>query len=335
MPTEFSAANQANLQHCPYLALINDIKTNSDFPSDFNYCHRCKQPEIPTYLHQQEVCLTQYFTECIMLRNTHLKRLPKDIRLLAPAANKAKLLPLFAAIIALGAASIYLFSSGFLNFRILAPSSTPPFVATTPSPTSKGLLMVSDFTPTFNAPPSAASTPSPTETAKATPSDTGTPTSTQILSQFCSVYDIRYYSMAFLGGGTVQLVYDTQMDLSAYRRRDANGNSTPQLDLPGLIVWINQSQYTEFNAFLRSPNFPNLLYVEIIARENDHVALEIIAGDNYRCSREIILPAESIFFTPTKFMNTSTPTPTNTHSPTTIITQTFTSSPTNTNTPTE
>jgi len=333
MAMESSTFNKAILQHCTYLALIDDIKTNSDFPSDINYCHRCKQPETPTYLHQQDVCLTQHFTECIMLRDTHLKRLPKDIRLFAPAASTAKTWPMLAAIIGLGALAIYLFASALFVNRASTLSTAPLIIATTPSPTPIGLLLLSDFTSTFNAPPSATSTPSPTETAKATPSDTGTPTSTQILNQFCSVYDIRYYSMAFLGDDTVQLVYDTQMDLSAYRMRDANGNLTPQLDLPGLIIWFNQSQLTDFNTFLRSPNFPNLLYIELIGKENDRVSLEIIDGNVYRCSREIYLLAGAALLTPTKPIgNTSTwVSPTVFHSPT--VTETPT--PTNTATPTE
>ena len=149
--------------------------------------------------------------------------------------------------------------------------------------------------------------------------------------------------MAFLGDDTVQLVYDTQMDLSAYRMRDANGNLTPQLDLPGLIIWFNQSQLTDFNTFLRSPNFPNLLYIELIGKENDRVSLEIIEGNMYRCSREIILPAGSALFTPSKPIgNTSpwvsptvfnSPTVTETPSPTNTATPTLTSTGTNTGTP--
>jgi hypothetical protein len=355
------------LQHCPYLALIDDIKTNSDFPSDINYCHRCKPPENPTYLHQQEVCLTPHYNECIMLRDPDLKKLPKDIRFSIPATPTAKKWPLLAAIVGLGALSIYLFASALFVNRSSAPSATPLIIATTPSPTPIGLFLVSDFTPTFNALFSATSTPSPTETAKGTPSDTETPTSTQILSQFCSVYDIPYYSMAFLGGGRVQLVYDTQMDLSAYRRRDASGKLTPQLDVPGLIIWFNHFQFSDYQAFLRDPNFPNLLYIELMGNKNDHISLEIIEGNNHRCSQEIILPAESAYFTPTRPVeNTSTrisptvissstatrtlaptyaqtpistathtltPTPTNSNTPTPANTNTSTSIPTNTNTP--
>jgi len=367
MINDFSTSNQGNLQHCPYLALIDDIKTNSDFPSDINYCHRCKPPENPTYLHQQEVCLTPHYNECIMLRDPDLKKLPKDIRFSVPATPTAKKWPLLAAIVGLGALSIYLFASALFVNRASAPSATPLIIATTPSPTPIGLFLVSDFTPTFNALSSATSTPSPTETAKGTPSDTETPTSTQILSQFCSVYDIPYYSMAFLGGGRVQLVYDTQMDLSAYRRRDASGNLTPQVDLPGLIVWFNHFQFSDYQSFLRDPNFPNLLFIELMGNKNDHISLEIIEGNNHRCSQEIILPAESALFTPTRPVeNTSTrisptvirsstatrtlaptyaqtptstathtltPTPTNSATPTPANTNTSTSIPTNTNTP--
>ena len=350
MINDFSTSNQGNLQHCPYLALIDDIKTNSDFPSDINYCHRCKPPENPTYLHQQEVCLTPHYNECIMLRDPDLKKLPKDIRFSVPATPTAKKWPLLAAIVGLGALSIYLFASALFVNRASAPSATPLIIATTPSPTPIGLFLVSDFTPTFNALSSATSTPSPTETAKGTPSDTETPTSTQILSQFCSVYDIPYYSMAFLGGGRVQLVYDTQMDLSAYRRRDASGKLTPQLDVPGLIIWFNHFQFSDYQAFLRDPNFPNLLYIELMGNKNDHISLEIIEVNNHRCSQEIILPAESAYFTPTRPVeNTSTrisPTvissstatrtlaPTYAQTPISTATHTLTPTPTNSNTPT-
>jgi len=332
MNNGFSPSNQINTPSCPYLALLDDIKTNSDFPSEINYCHRCKQPEIPTYLHQQGFCLSQHYNECIMLRDPDLKRLPKDIRFSVPANPTAKKRPLLAAIVGLGALTIYLFASALSVNRASTPSTDPLIIATTPNATPIGLLLLSDFTPTFNLQPSATSTPSPTETAKPTPSDTGTPTSTRILNQFCSVYDIRYYSMVFLANGRMQLVFDTQIDLSPYRRRNANGNLTPQLDLPGLIVWVNQSQFTDFNAFLRSPNFPNLLYIELISKENDHVSLEIIEGNMYRCSREIILPAESALFTPSKPIGNTSPweSPTVSNSPTV----TETPNPTNTATPT-
>ena len=329
MINDFSTSNHGNLQHCPYLALIDDIKTNSDFPSDINYCHRCMPPENPTYLHQQEVCLTPHYNECIMLRDPDLKKLPKDIRFSVPATPTAKKWPLLAAIVGLGALAIYLFASALFVNHASAPSTTPLIIATTPSPTPIGLLLLSDFTPTFNAPPSATSTPSPTETTKATPSETGTPTSTQILSQFCSLYDIPYYSMAFLRGGRVQLVYDTQMDLSAYRMRDANGNLTLQLDVPGLIVWFNQSQLNDFKAFLHNPNFPNLLFIELSGSQNDHISLEIIEGNDHRCSREIILPQDSALFTPTKpIMHTAIPTKTATHPPIPTITAPHTPTPT-------
>jgi len=173
--------------------------------------------------------------------------------------------------------------------------------------------------------------------------------------------------MAFLGGGRVQLVYDAQMDLSAYRRRDASGKLTPQLDVPGLIIWFNHFQFSDYQAFLRDPNFPNLLYIELMGNKNDHISLEIIEVNNHRCSQEIILPAESAYFTPTRPVeNTSTrisptvissstatrtlaptyaqtpistathtltPTPTNSNTPTPANTNTSTSIPTNTNTP--
>ena len=349
MNNGFSPSNQINTPSCPYLALLDDIKTNSDFPSEINYCHRCKQPEIPTYLHQQGFCLSQHYNECIMLRDPDLKRLPKDIRFSVPANPTAKKRPLLAAIVGLGALAIYLFASALFVNHASAPSTTPLIIATTPSPTPIGLLLLSDFTPTFNAPPSATSTPIPTETTKATPSETGTPTSTQILSQSCSLYDIRYYSMAFLGGGRVQLVYDTKMDLSAYRMRDANGNLTPQLDVPGLIVWFNQSQLNDFIAFLRDPNFTNLLFIELSGSKSDHISIEIIEGNNHRCSREIILPAESALFTPTRSVKststrisptiirsstaTRTLAPTYTRTPTITATHTRTFTPTNSATP--
>lgn len=348
MSIDTSPSNQANLTHCPYLALIDDIKTNSDFPSDFNYCHRCKQPEIPTYLHQQEVCLTQHYNECIMLRDANLKKLPQDIHFSAPAAPKAKMRPLLAAFIGLGVVAVSLFASRLLNNRFSAPYPTPPIIFTTPSPTPIAVSLVTDFTPTFNALPSVTPSPNPTKTAGVNPTATGSPTPTQILSQFCSVYDINYYSLAYLGAGKIQLVYDTQMDLPTYRMRDANGNLTSQLELPGLIVWLNESQYTDFKAFLRNPNFPSLLFLELIGGENDHISLEIIEGDNHHCSREIILPARSALFTstrpvwntptrvsPTVFRSptvTRTPTPTNTQSQLPSKTITHTSTPTRTNT---
>ena len=350
MINDFSTSNQGNLQNCPYLALIDDIKTNSDFPSDINYCHRCKPPENPTYLHQQEVCLTPHYNECIMLRDPDLKKLPKDIRFSVPANPTAKKRPLLAAIVGLGALTIYLFASALSVNRASTPSTDPLIIATTPNATPIGLLLLSDLTPTFNLQPSATSTPSPTETTKPTPSDTGTPTSTQILNQFCSVYDIRYYSMVFLANGRMQLVFDTQIDLSPYRRRNANGNLTPQLDVPGLIVWFNQSQLNDFIAFLRDPNFTNLLFIELSGSKSDHISIEIIEGNNHRCSREIILPAESALFTPTRSVKststrisptiirsstaTRTLAPTYTRTPTITATHTRTFTPTNSDTPT-
>ena len=93
MSKEDSYLSQNNILRCPYFGLIDDVRTQSDFPSEVNCCHRCKKPESPSYAHQQEFCLTKQYSSCIMLKDTRLKSLPADVRMSeVPTTNRNKTL---------------------------------------------------------------------------------------------------------------------------------------------------------------------------------------------------------------------------------------------------
>ena len=105
-----------------------------------------------------------------------------------------------------------------------------------------------------------------------------------------------------------------------------------------------------YSVFLRNPSNPKRLYLELKAKKNDRIFIELIDDTDHHCSWQIIIPAESVFYTPTNpgsnppASNTPTPiwtrTSTRTRMPLPPSTQTPTKTvttlppPTNTNTPT-
>jgi len=127
MSKEDSYLSQNNILRCPYFGLIDDVRTQSDFPSEVNCCHRCKKPESPSYAHQQEFCLTKQYSSCIMLKDTRLKSLPADVRMSeVPTTNRNKNLINCIGVVLVALALILLISGPIKG--IFYASSTPQFL---------------------------------------------------------------------------------------------------------------------------------------------------------------------------------------------------------------
>ncbi len=353
MSKEDSYLSQNNILRCPYFGLIDDVRTQSDFPSEVNCCHRCKKPECPSYAHQQEFCLTKQYSSCIMLKDTRLKSLPADVRMsVVPTTNRNKTLLIAIGVVLVALALILLISGPIKGiFTPQAPTISKTSYTLKTSPRFTNTSMFGAIIFTTNSPtPSSTPLSKPTDSFTNTPKASEEPTKTATIGPSCSIYDITYYSLIFLGNSQTQLVYDTPLDLSPYRILDAQGNPTPQLNLPGLNVWVNDSQYLTYSVFLRNPSNPKRLYLELKAKKNDRIFIELIDDTDHHCSWQIIIPAESVFYTPTNpgsnppAPNTPTPiwtrTSTRTRMPLPPSTQTPTKTvttlppPTNTNTPT-
>lgn len=64
---------------CPYLGLKSDPATTFNYPSNWNICYRAKPAMTPQIDHQQNVCLTPYFSECPVYKSETRIKLPDDI----------------------------------------------------------------------------------------------------------------------------------------------------------------------------------------------------------------------------------------------------------------
>lgn len=66
---------------CPSLGLADDADTSLDFPSNWNYCHRCLPIAPPRFKHQEEFCLGGKYGECPLFLSQQVAPLSKDLRI--------------------------------------------------------------------------------------------------------------------------------------------------------------------------------------------------------------------------------------------------------------
>jgi hypothetical protein len=75
---------------CPFLGLEDDADSSQAFPSNINYCHRCK-PVAPVKLnHQAEFCLNTKHRTCSVFLREETGRLPGHIRAQHSRARKTR-----------------------------------------------------------------------------------------------------------------------------------------------------------------------------------------------------------------------------------------------------
>src|SRR4051812_37527144 len=56
--------DKQTLHLCPHLGLLNDPSTSHSFPSTGNACFYTKAPTVPSFEHQEGVCLTAEYASC-------------------------------------------------------------------------------------------------------------------------------------------------------------------------------------------------------------------------------------------------------------------------------
>ena len=303
-----AAFSPENLR-CPYVGLVNDVNTYSEFPSDLNHCHRSQPVALPVLLHQREYCLSSRYSECPMLSTTKHKKLPPEIRMAKALPPKPRLprwiLPVFIlAIFLLGSLATLIIpelSSAFASFlsaNQTAPGYSSPTSALTrlgfitPSPFSL-FSIVKSFTPSAEMSSIFTATPTPPALGTTTPTPTSPP--------LCSAEDVKYFSISFFIGDVVQIVFDSPVNFRAYQVLDAQGKPTDRLNLPDFKLWRNDTRVYSYGTFMRNAAEPNRLYVELLAKKNDKIKLAFTDENGTHCSKTITVPDENAFKTPTSW----------------------------------
>jgi len=301
-----SAFPPENLR-CPYVGLVDDVNTYSEFPSDMNYCHRSQPITLPILVHQREYCLSARYSECPMLSTTKFKKLPPELRLVKALPQKPKLPRwlspvVILAVFLLGSLATLIIpelSSAFASFLnanqtpARYPSPTPALTRLgfiTPSPFSL-FSVVKTFTPSAELPVDFTDTPTPIAAIASTPTPTPPP--------LCSAEDIKYFSISFFIGDVVQIVFTSPVDLRAYQVLDAQGKPTDRLNLPDFKLWRNETRVYSYGTFMRNPAEPTRLSLELLSKKNDKIKLSFIDETGTHCSKTITVPDENAFKTPT------------------------------------
>ena len=304
-----SVYSRDNLR-CPYIGLVHDVNTYSEFPSDMNYCHRSQPLALPILIHQREYCLSSRYSECPMLSSTKFKKLPPEIRLASVPLVKPRLprwlVPVvILTIFLLGSLATLVIpelSSAFASFLGTKPTEIYLFSPTpaltrlgfiTPSPFSL-FSIVKTFTPSPESVYVLGATPTPPAPGTYTPTPTANP--------LCSAEDIKYFSISFFVNDVVQIVFDTNIDFSTYQVLDAQGKPTMRLNLPDFKLWRNDTRVYSYGTFMRNPAVPTRLYVEMLAEYKDKVMIAFTNASGTHCSKTIIIPDEKAFMTPTSRM---------------------------------
>ncbi|MEL7646072.1 MAG: hypothetical protein AAGU04_07405 [Anaerolineaceae bacterium] len=304
-----SGTSRENIRS-PYVCLVLDVNTYSEFPSDLNYCHRSQPLALPVFAHQREYCLSSRYSECPMLSSTAYKKLPADLRITSLPTSKPRLprwiLPVFILVIfllgSLATLIIPELSSAFGSFLGANPT-TPHAYSQTPALTRLGFItpspyslfsIVKSFTPRAETAYTLTATP--------TPAAPGTLAPTPTPMAFCSAEDLNYFSVSFFINDVIQLVFDTDIDFSVYQVLDAQGKPTLRLNLPDFKLWRNDVRVYSFGTFMRNPALPTRLYVELLAVNKDKIIVAFTDGTGTHCSKTITIPDENLFKTPTSRM---------------------------------
>ncbi len=324
---------------CPYLGLLDDKDTSTDFPSELNYCHRSKPIALPSFMQQRKVCLATSYSECPFFSDSKLKRLPKNLRIPHSNPNKKRLIILLSLIglIALLIAFIIIgwsnggFRAKVQSFFVKAPTPGIPLVI------FQGGTSTHTVTPTQTAtdaiiPPR---TPQPTEamgvasTATFTPIPTDTIIPSLTPTPACN-YSITFIAISYYAGNNVLISFQTPVDLTEYLVLDEFGQPTQILKLPGIRMKINGIQIYTYGTYLWNLSTSTRLYLEVQASNDDVIELEFMDASGRYCSNPFRVPAE---------VPTSTQTPKNapvtpTEVPTEVPTEEPTEEPTLEPTPT-
>jgi len=163
------------LNRCPYLGFEDDVTTVTEFPSQLNYCNRCKPSDIPSSYYQQTICLSSDYIRCTIFSSSKKRTMPRSMRWKRSPNIRLRfiigLVLSLMSIISFGA--YYIFQNDLFNNQVPAntkasfPITTTPIirVSVTKTPTIlKTFLFTSTVTQENNTPTlSPTATNFPTE----------------------------------------------------------------------------------------------------------------------------------------------------------------------------
>lgn len=217
---------------CPYLGLIDDPKTNKDFPYEGNSCFRAKKPTAVVLPYQRGYCLSDEHTSCQGYINGWVNGFPDSLKAHPPTYKRVlqnKWVWLTLAVILL--ISVYLIFSQQINImgknlgrsvasRFTGPTSTATILL--PSKTLAPPTRTASLTPTTAATSTRVFTETPTptltSTATKTPSQMGenTPYMVEVITTALNIRSEPVYMangsniVDTLTKGEIIEVYDEQ-----------------------------------------------------------------------------------------------------------------------------
>jgi len=188
-------------QTCPYLGLIDDSKTNANFPSSANACHAVHPPAAINLDYQRMYCLYPEHTNCQGYINGWEGGIPKSVRrsntaILQSLRNKFIWIPLAAVLVAVIIIGFTGMIPGFSFPFFISQEQEPESFVFTRTMTATS---ISTLTPTLQQSPiinllntaveettlvPASPTPTVTITPTSTSTETTTPTLTDTLIPF-------------------------------------------------------------------------------------------------------------------------------------------------------
>lgn len=286
---------------CPWLGLLTDISTFSDFPSEMNYCHRSKPVSLPSYKQQHDFCLTHQFSSCPLILDKKLKRLPDYLAKTQPDPHRKRniFIAFVLSIIMLCSAFFFFGWSKGINSAV---QSFFEDIISVPTAVDSSLFTYSTRTPTVSPSPTPTKTQTPTNALQ--PTKTRTPTNgiyvtltfeaaqaslSLTVTPECN-YSIDYIAYSYLSEQRILVSYTLPIDLTDYLALDANGQSANRLDLPDFKLFRNGLLIRNFGTYLHDPMNPQRLYLEFDPVAGDVYEFEFTLADGRYCSKPFTPP---------------------------------------------
>lgn len=123
---QFEPINGTQSENCPYIGLLGDPATFSDFPAQMNACHHLNPVSTPNLYHQRSFCLSPTFVDCPIYQNERGTRMPKAFQYQSLGfSNRGKKLILYIGLGVIGLA---------LAFSLLIDAKWPPSSSATNPP---------------------------------------------------------------------------------------------------------------------------------------------------------------------------------------------------------
>jgi len=286
---------------CPFLGLLHDITTYTDFPSDMNYCRRSKPVSLPSFKQQRDVCLTHNYLSCPLILDKELKRLPVYLAKPLPSPHRKRNI-ILASILIVILLWLAAFFFGWANGINTAVQSFFDQMLPPQNTVDVSMLTYSTRTPTIS--PSLAPTKTLTPTRTIQPTKTRTPTygiyvtltyeAAQALLSPTSTPEcsflIENIGYSFLNDQRIMISYTTPLDLTNYLVLDALGQPTKKLELPEFKFYKNGFLNNNYGTYLYDPDNPQRLFLEFDPVAGDVYEFDFLISNGRYCSDSFTAP---------------------------------------------